>query len=74
MKNTKLSLQNTAKATDEKTRFQLLVSLQPEIEQYFEHTMVMAEQDSIRENRLSLMKEISELAESFASMNKILSL
>lgn len=59
---------------DEETHFHLLVSLQPEIEQYFEHTMVMAEQDSIRENRLSLMKEISELAESFASVNKILSL
>lgn len=53
-------------------RFTLLVSLQREIEQYFENTMVMAEDIKIRDNRLSLMKEISDLIAGFAAMNKIL--
>jgi glycyl-tRNA synthetase beta chain len=58
-------------AASETERFELLTSLRPEIEQYFEHTMVMAEDLELRNNRLSLMKEISELISAFASMNKI---
>ena len=58
--------------TNETERFELLTSLQTEIEQYFEHTMVMAEDESIRNNRLSLMKEISDLVATYAAMNKII--
>lgn len=58
--------------TDEAEHFELLISLQPEIEQYFEHTMVMAEEAAIRNNRLSLMKEISDLISTYAAMNKII--
>ncbi len=58
--------------TNETERFELLTSLQTEIEQYFEHTMVMAEDEAIRNNRLSLMKEISDLISTYAAMNKII--
>ncbi|WP_375089553.1 glycine--tRNA ligase subunit beta [Peribacillus sp. RS7] len=57
---------------DENERFELLVSLQTEIESYFENTMVMADDEAIRNNRLSLMKEISDLVAGFAAMNKII--
>jgi glycyl-tRNA synthetase beta chain len=58
--------------TNEKARFELLVSLKPEIEQYFEHTMVMADNERLKKNRLSLMHEMSELFLRYAAMNKIL--
>jgi glycyl-tRNA synthetase beta chain len=57
---------------DENERFEQLVSLQSEIESYFENTMVMADDEAIRNNRLSLMKEISDLVAGFAAMNKII--
>ncbi|WP_042345852.1 glycine--tRNA ligase subunit beta [Bacillus massiliigorillae] len=63
-----------ATVQSESEQFALLVSLKGDIEQYFENTMVMAEDESIRYNRLSLMKEISNLISSFAHMNKILSI
>ena len=34
--------------------------------------MVMAEDEAIRNNRLSLMKEISDLVATYAAMNKII--
>ena len=52
---------NYKETTDEIEHFELLSSLQGEIEQYFEHTMVMAKEEVLRNNRLSLMKEISDL-------------
>ncbi|AMM93903.1 glycine-tRNA synthetase subunit beta [Peribacillus simplex] len=57
---------------DENERFEQLVSLQSEIESYFENTMVMADDEAIRSNRLSLMKEISDMVAGFAAMNKII--
>lgn len=57
---------------DENERFEQLISLQSEIESYFENTMVMADDEAIRSNRLSLMKEISDLVAGFAAMNKII--
>ena len=63
---------NYKETTDEIEHFELLSSLQGEIEQYFEHTMVMAKEEVIRNNRLSLMKEISNLISSYAAMNKII--
>ena len=68
-----LSVSEAYQAADsEAERFALLFSLQPEIDSYFDHTMVMAEDEAVRKNRLSLMKEISLLAESFAAMNQIM--
>ncbi|AOH55744.1 glycine--tRNA ligase subunit beta [Peribacillus muralis] len=57
---------------NEDERFELLISLQSEIEAYFDNTMVMAEDEALRINRLSLMKEISDWVASFAAMNKII--
>ncbi|PLT34670.1 glycine--tRNA ligase subunit beta [Bacillus sp. V5-8f] len=59
-------------AANETEKFELLVSMKKEIENYFEHTMVMAEDEKLRSNRLALMKEISGLVSGFAAMNKIL--
>ncbi|MBK5442589.1 MULTISPECIES: glycine--tRNA ligase subunit beta [unclassified Peribacillus] len=61
-----------AETKKEKERFEHLISLQSEIESYFENTMVMADDEAIRNNRLSLMKEISDLVSGFAAMNKII--
>ncbi|MEJ9229026.1 glycine--tRNA ligase subunit beta [Peribacillus butanolivorans] len=61
-----------AESRKEKERFEHLISLQSEIESYFENTMVMADDEAIRNNRLSLMKEISDLVSGFAAMNKII--
>ncbi|MFJ7746214.1 glycine--tRNA ligase subunit beta [Peribacillus sp. NPDC097295] len=61
-----------AKTNDEMEHFDMLISLQNEIEAYFEHTMVMADDESVRNNRLSLMKEVSDLVSSFAAVNKII--
>ncbi|WP_285768946.1 glycine--tRNA ligase subunit beta [Peribacillus sp. SI8-4] len=60
------------KSQSEAERFELLISLQREIEAYFENTMVMAEDEALRTNRLSLMKDISDWVASFAAMNKII--
>lgn len=59
-------------ASSESNRFDLLLTMKPEIEDYFEHTMVMADDDQLKRNRLSLMKEISDLISGFAAMNKII--
>lgn len=56
----------------EEEYFDLLVSMKPEISQYFEHTMVMAENEAIKQNRLSLMVKLSEVIRKFANVNEIL--
>ncbi|MGC8228514.1 glycine--tRNA ligase subunit beta [Pseudobacillus badius] len=53
-------------------QFALLSSLKQPIEQYFDHTMVMAEEAAVRENRLNQMRELSVLILNFADFNKIL--
>lgn len=59
---------------DESAKFSLLASLKEDIEKFFDNTMVMAEDESLRFNRLSLMKEINDLISRFAHINKILSI
>ncbi|MGM9927629.1 MAG: glycine--tRNA ligase subunit beta [Bacillus sp. (in: firmicutes)] len=61
-------------AAEASEQFDLLTSLKAPIENYFENTMVMADDEKLRFNRLSLMKEISALISSFAHMNKVLAL
>ncbi|MDQ0269486.1 glycine--tRNA ligase subunit beta [Cytobacillus purgationiresistens] len=56
----------------EREAFSLLVSMKPEIDAYFEHTMVMADDEAIRANRLSLMARMAKSIQSFANMNTIL--
>lgn len=52
--------------------FDALMSLEPVIKQYFDKTMVMAEDEKVRNNRLQLMKELSFIIERFGNVNKLL--
>jgi len=56
----------------EEDMFELLVSLRFEIEQYFDHTMVMSENIEIRQNRLNQMVSLANLIKRFANMNEII--
>ncbi|MBM7716293.1 glycine--tRNA ligase subunit beta [Siminovitchia sp. FSL H7-0308] len=56
---------------DARARFSALKQLQPAITAYFDHTMVMAEDSAIRNNRLSQMKKLADLIGSFAQINEI---
>ncbi|MCH1624968.1 glycine--tRNA ligase subunit beta [Fredinandcohnia quinoae] len=52
--------------------FESLASLKPEIDAYFEHTMVMAEDESIKKNRLAQMVLLANMIYLFADMNSII--
>lgn len=49
-----------------------LASLKDSINQFFDVTMVMADDEQIRTNRLNLMYQLSELIKEYAAMNEIL--
>ncbi|WP_102274529.1 glycine--tRNA ligase subunit beta [Cytobacillus massiliigabonensis] len=61
-----------SKEISEEETFALLISMKPEIDQYFDHTMVMADNHDIRENRLSLMGKLANIIKNFANMNEII--
>ncbi|USK27351.1 glycine--tRNA ligase subunit beta [Bacillus sp. CMF21] len=52
--------------------FASLRTLQPYIESYFNETMVMAEDDALKNNRLAQMKKLAVLIESFANMDAVI--
>ena len=52
--------------------YHALASLKPIINNYFDHTMVMSENEEVKQNRLAQMVKLSQLIESFAKMNVIL--
>ncbi len=52
-------------------QFAALASLQPAISNYFDNTMVMADTEEIKKNRLAQMKNLAEIIGSFAAMNEI---
>lgn len=52
--------------------YESLVQLRPLIEEYFDQTMVMAEDQAVRANRLTQLKEIAFMALSLASLDKIM--
>lgn len=60
------------KSMTEEDYFDLLVSMKTEINQYFDHTMIMAKDEAIRQNRLSMMTKLSELIKKFANVNEII--
>ncbi|WP_203361720.1 glycine--tRNA ligase subunit beta [Bacillus sp. REN10] len=60
----------TAESVEEK--YQLLTNLQPLIENYFEHTMVMAQEENIKANRLYQMQTLASLITDFADFNAVL--
>lgn len=61
-----------SKEISEGEMFDLFVSMKPEIDQYFDHTMVMADNLEIRENRLTQMAKLADIIKNFANMNEII--
>lgn len=57
---------------DMKSAFQALGTLKQAIERYFDHTMVMSEDESLKMNRLAQMKELADLIKNYAAMNDII--
>jgi len=51
--------------------YQALVSLRPLIEDYFNQTMVMTEDETIRNNRLAQLRKITQMAIAVASLNDL---
>ena len=56
----------------EETYFELLVSLKNDINQYFDHTMIMVDDAAIKQNRLHLMAQLSNLIKKFANVSEII--
>lgn len=52
---------------DSKAMYQALVHMVPEIHHFFDHVMVMVEDEQVRQNRLALLKEITYFVKQFAS-------
>lgn len=48
-----------------------LKSLQPAIANYFENNMIMVEDEAVRNNRLSLLKQINQSVQKIADMSKL---
>lgn len=55
----------------EQEAFNLLVSLRERINDYFDHTMVMVDNEKVKNNRLSLLAEIAVVIRSFANLTEI---
>ena len=56
---------------DAASYYQLLVDLKPEINDYFEHTMVMSDIPEVRDNRLNQMAALAILIMKLAKVNDI---
>ncbi|WP_423407433.1 glycine--tRNA ligase subunit beta [Heyndrickxia sp. MSNUG] len=62
----------TENGVDASVYYQLLVSLKPEINQYFDNTMVMSDNLEIKENRLNQMAALAVLIMKLAKVNDII--
>lgn len=52
--------------------YELLVSMKDEINDYFDHTMIMVDNEKIRQNRLNLMHQLAQFIKGFADFNEII--
>jgi glycyl-tRNA synthetase beta chain len=52
--------------------YELLVSLKPAINAYFDHTMVMVDNDELKTNRLSMLASLARFIMNFAKVNEII--
>ncbi|MCP3764265.1 glycine--tRNA ligase subunit beta [Domibacillus sp. A3M-37] len=59
----------TAAADD---RYQQLAMLKPAIERYFDNTMVMAEEETLKQNRLAVMQHLARIILEFAEVTAVL--
>jgi glycyl-tRNA synthetase beta chain len=58
--------------TSEEDYYELLISLKPAINAYFDHTMVMVENDDLKTNRLSMLARLAGFILNFAKVNEII--
>lgn len=56
---------------DAATYYQLLVAMKPEINDYFDNTMVMSDKEEVKENRLNQMAALANLIMKMAKVNDI---
>lgn len=56
---------------DAATYYQLLVAMKPEINDYFDNTMVMSDKEEVKENRLNQMAALAILIMKMAKVNDI---
>ncbi|WP_077214008.1 glycine--tRNA ligase subunit beta [Bacillus dakarensis] len=56
----------------EEDYYRLLLSMKEDINAYFDHTMVMAEDEKLKNNRLSFMASLADMIKSFANVREIL--
>ena len=61
-----------SQAASAEARYGLLASLKPSIEHYFDHTMVMAEDEALKKNRLAVMNNVARFILQFAEVTAIL--
>lgn len=54
-----------------KQALQLLGELADEIHDYFDHTMVMAEDEKLKQNRLSMLNKVADRIYSFADLSEV---
>lgn len=52
--------------------YQTLTDLQPVIERYFDQTMVMVDDEKVRNNRLRQLAKIADMAQALASIEKLM--
>lgn len=58
-------------ATNATAMYQALANLVPAIHTFFDHVMVMVEDENIKANRLALLREIHLLTDSYAAFNQL---
>jgi glycyl-tRNA synthetase beta chain len=56
----------------EENYYELLISLKPAINAYFDHTMVMVDDQELKTNRLSLLAKLAAYILNFAKVNEII--
>lgn len=59
------------RAQDEAQLYQALSAMSPSIHDFFDHVMVMVEDEDLRTNRLALLQLIAQLTERFADFRKL---
>ncbi|MCD5002685.1 glycine--tRNA ligase subunit beta [Enterococcus saccharolyticus] len=52
--------------------YQSLVALRPLIENYFDQTMVMVDDEAVRQNRLAQLRKIAQMAQALASLETLI--
>ncbi|WP_044642388.1 glycine--tRNA ligase subunit beta [Risungbinella massiliensis] len=65
------SYQSAMESSHPNQMYQALAGMTPEIHQFFDDVMVMVEEEQIRENRLALLAQITQLTNDFANFDQI---